>query len=237
MILSLLRNGFSINVLIGLCASAFVVFCTMPVHEYAHALVATKLGDDTAKRNGRLTLNPMAHIDVIGALMILLVGFGYAKAVPVNPRNFKNPKTGMALTAAAGPLANLIMSAMFILLSNLAFIVYCNTNDSIVAQVTFMFFFYAAMINVNLAVFNLIPIPPLDGSRIIGIFIPNKVYYKIMQYERYIIIAVFLMIIFGLLDRPLSWASDKVMKGIMWLFSKPFGSYGGAFFSAFSSIL
>ncbi|MGN0545168.1 MAG: site-2 protease family protein [Acutalibacteraceae bacterium] len=237
MILSLLRNGFSINVLIGLCASAFVVFCTMPVHEYAHALVATKLGDDTAKRNGRLTLNPMAHIDVIGALMILLVGFGYAKAVPVNPRNFKNPKTGMALTAAAGPLANLIMSAMFILLSNLAFIVYCNTNDSIVAQVTFMFFFYAAMINVNLAVFNLIPIPPLDGSRIIGIFIPNKVYYKIMQYERYIIIAVFLMIMFGLLDRPLSWASDKVMKGIMWLFSKPFGSYGDAFFSAFSSIL
>lgn len=237
MILSLLRNGFSINVLIGLCASAFVVFCTMPVHEYAHALVATKLGDDTAKRNGRLTLNPMAHIDVIGALMILLVGFGYAKAVPVNPRNFKNPKTGMALTAAAGPLANLIMSAMFILLSNLAFIVYCNTNDSIVAQVTFMFFFYAAMINVNLAVFNLIPIPPLDGSRIIGIFIPNKVYYKIMQYERYIIIAVFLMIMFGLLDRPLSWASDKVMNGIMWLFSKPFGSYGDAFFSAFSSIL
>ncbi len=237
MILSLLRNGFSINVLIGLCASAFVVFCTMPVHEYAHALVATKLGDDTAKRNGRLTLNPMAHIDVIGALMILLVGFGYAKAVPVNPRNFKNPKTGMALTAAAGPLVNLIMSAMFILLSNLAFIVYCNTNDSIVAQVTFMFFFYAAMINVNLAVFNLIPIPPLDGSRIIGIFIPNKVYYKIMQYERYIIIAVFLMIMFGLLDRPLSWASDKVMKGIMWLFSKPFGSYGDAFFSAFSSIL
>ena len=237
MILSLLRNGFSINVLIGLCASAFVVFCTMPVHEYAHALVATKLGDDTAKRNGRLTLNPMAHIDVIGALMILLVGFGYAKAVPVNPRNFKNPKTGMALTAAAGPLANLIMSAMFILLSNLAFIVYCNTNGSIVAQVTFMFFFYAAMINVNLAVFNLIPIPPLDGSRIIGIFIPNKVYYKIMQYERYIIIAVFLMIMFGLLDRPLSWASDKVMNGIMWLFSKPFGSYGDAFFSAFSSIL
>lgn len=237
MILSLLRNGFSINVLIGLCASAFVVFCTMPVHEYAHALVATKLGDDTAKRNGRLTLNPMAHIDVIGALMILLVGFGYAKAVPVNPRNFKNPKTGMALTAAAGPLANLIMSAMFILLSNLAFIVYCNTNDSIVAQVTFMFFFYAAMINVNLAVFNLIPIPPLDGSRIIGIFIPNKVYYKIMQYERYIIIAVFLMIMFGLLDRPLSWASDKVINGIMWLLSKPFGSYGDAFFSAFSSIL
>ena len=95
MIRSLLRNGFSIDTLIGLCASVFVVFCTLPIHEYAHALVATKLGDDTPKQNGRLTLNPLAHIDVIGAVMILLVGFGYAKPVPVNPRNFKNPKAGI----------------------------------------------------------------------------------------------------------------------------------------------
>ena len=116
MILSLLRSGFSIDVLIGLCASAFVVFCTMPIHEYAHALVATKLGDDTPRLSGRLTLNPMAHIDILGAAMILLVGFGYAKAVPVNPRNFKNPKAGMALTAAAGPISNLLMSIIFILL-------------------------------------------------------------------------------------------------------------------------
>ena len=79
MIRSLLRNGFSIDTLIGFCASVFVVFCTLPIHEYAHALVATKLGDDTPKQNGRLTLNPLAHIDVIGAVMILLVGFGYAK--------------------------------------------------------------------------------------------------------------------------------------------------------------
>ena len=102
MLLSLLRNGFSIDILIGLCASAFVVFCTMPIHEYAHALVATKLGDDTPRLSGRLTLNPLAHIDIMGAVMILLVGFGYAKAVPVNPRNFKNPKAGMALTAFRG---------------------------------------------------------------------------------------------------------------------------------------
>ena len=124
MILSLLRNGFSIDVLIGLCASAFVVFCTMPIHEYAHALVATKLGDDTPRLSGRLTLNPMAHIDILGAAMILLVGFGYAKAVPVNPRNFKNPKAGMALTAAAGPISNILMSFIFILLSNVGLFVY-----------------------------------------------------------------------------------------------------------------
>ena len=207
MIRSLLRNGFSIDVLIGLCASAFVVFCTMPIHEYAHALVATKLGDDTPRLSGRLTLNPMAHIDIMGAVMILLVGFGYAKAVPVNPRNFKNPKAGMALTAAAGPASNLIMSVIFILLS----------------------FFYAAMINISLAVFNLIPIPPLDGSRIVGLLIPNKIYYQIMKYERYIIIVVFVLLALGWLSTPLSWLTDKVLYGISWLVSKPFGEYGDMF--------
>ena len=213
MIRSLLRNGFSIDTLIGLCASAFVVFCTLPIHEYAHALVATKLGDDT----------PM------GAVMILLVGFGYAKAVPVNPHNFKNPKAGMALTAAAGPASNLIMSVIFILLSNISFVIYCKTNDSIVARVAFLFFFYAAMINISLAVFNLIPIPPLDGSRIVGLLIPNKIYYQIMKYERYIIIVVFVLLALGWLSTPLSWLTDKVLYGISWLVSKPFGEYGDMF--------
>lgn len=237
MIRSLLRNGFSIDTLIGLCASVFVVFCTLPIHEYAHALVATKLGDDTPKQNGRLTLNPLAHIDVIGAVMILLVGFGYAKPVPVNPRNFKNPKAGMALTAAAGPISNLLMSIIFILLSNVAFILYCNTNDSTVAKVTFLFFFYAAMINISLAVFNLIPIPPLDGSRIIGLFIPNKVYYQIMKYERYIIMVVFLLLAFGWLSTPMSWLTAKVLYGISWLVSKPFGEYGDMFMQIVSSAM
>ena len=193
MLLSLLRNGFSIDILIGLCASAFVVFCTMPIHEYAHALVATKLGDDTPRLSGRLTLNPLAHIDIMGAVMILLVGFGYAKAVPVNPRNFKNPKAGMALTAAAGPASNLIMSVIFILLSNISFVIYCKTNDSIVARVAFLFFFYAAMINISLAVFNLIPIPPLDGSSIIVPFLKGKAlstYYQLQRYAMPILIIV-----------------------------------------------
>ena len=143
----------------------------------------------------------------------------------------------MALTAAAGPISNLLMSIIFILLSNVAFIVYCNTNDSTVAKVTFLFFFYAAMINISLAVFNLIPIPPLDGSRIIGLFIPNKVYYQIMKYERYIIMVVFLLLAFGWLSTPLSWLTDKVLYGISWLVSKPFGEYGDMFMQIVLSAL
>ena len=103
MLINLFRNGFDFGTLIiYLFSMSFVVFCTLPIHEYAHALVATKLGDPTPRLQGRLTLNPMAHISPIGALMILLVGFGYAKPVGVNPRNFKDPKKGMALVAVAG---------------------------------------------------------------------------------------------------------------------------------------
>ena len=217
MLLSLLRNGFSIDILIGLCASAFVVFCTMPIHEYAHALVATKLGDDTPRLSGRLTLNPLAHIDIMGAVMILLVGFGYAKAVPVNPRNFKNPRAGMALTAAAGPASNLIMSVIFILLSNISFVIYCKTNDSIVARVAFLFFFYAAMINISLAVFNLIPIPPLDGSHVIitlfGKNIPPNILLNMQRYG-YIILVVAVFVCNMLDFSPVGIVSGWLQDGI-----------------------
>ena len=108
MIFDLFRNGFSMELVLNLCARLFVLFCVLPVHEFAHAFVATKLGDQTARLSGRLTVNPLAHLDLFGTLMILLVGFGYAKPVPVNPRNFKNPKVGMAITALMGPVANLV---------------------------------------------------------------------------------------------------------------------------------
>ena len=120
MLFSILRGAYTpMEILVSVFALAFVIFCTMPVHEYAHALVASKLGDNTPRLSGRLTLNPMAHIDWIGALMIILVGFGYAKPVPINPRNFKNPKKGMALTAVAGPIANILMAMVFLLFENI----------------------------------------------------------------------------------------------------------------------
>ncbi len=221
MLLDLFRYGFSLEVVISLMASVFVVFCTLPIHEYAHALIATKLGDNTARLKGRLTLAPLAHIDPIGALMILLVGFGYAKPVPVNPRNFKNPKGGMALTALAGPVSNILMALIFMILANGLNIVYVYTG-AVFANAAVTFFVAAASINASLAVFNLLPIPPLDGSRIINLIIPSKYYFKIMKYERYIILGIFALIFIGVLDIPLSFLTGLLMKFVNFVARLPF---------------
>ena len=174
MLFNLLQGYSGIELFIMFFARLFVVFCILPLHEYAHALVATKLGDQTARLSGRLTINPFAHLDVIGAVMIFLVGFGYAKPVPVNPRNFKNPKKGMAITAVAGPLSNILMAVFFLIMYH-AVLLFENT---VITSSISYFLFFAASINIGLAVFNLIPIPPLDGSRILQLLIPSKYYYK-----------------------------------------------------------
>ena len=225
MLLSLLRGGFDpLQMIIQLFVLAFVVFCTMPIHEFAHAFVATKLGDNTPKYSGRLTLNPMAHISPMGALMILLVGFGYAKPVSINARNFKNPKVGMALTAVAGPISNLIMAFVFLFLSNATILVAARTNiDITILSAIYTFLYFAARININLAVFNLLPIPPLDGSRIFQIFIPGKYYYKMLEYERYIVIVVFVLIYMDILTIPINFLSNLLMNIFNIITRLPFG--------------
>lgn len=220
MIFDILRHGMSLSVFIQLMARVFIVFCIMPIHEYAHALIASKLGDDTARLSGRLTLNPFAHVDPIGAIMILLVGFGYAKPVPVNPRNFKNPKKGMALTALAGPVSNLILALIFLIPAyGIEVFVYDNNP---MMQAIVVFLSSAASLNVGLAVFNLIPVPPLDGSRIFNVIIPSKYYFKIMQYERYIVLAIFALLFFGVLDIPLNYISNLLMKALIKIASLPY---------------
>lgn len=214
MITDIIRDGFSISTVVSLCARIFVVFCILPVHEFAHAYVAYKLGDDTAKRSGRLTLNPLASFDVIGGLLILLVGFGYAKAVPVNPRNFKNPKQGMAITAVAGPISNLIMAFVFMIGSTAVF-KFANIDQSNIAYALYYFFFYASMTNISLAVFNFLPIPPLDGSRLLQLFIPDRYIYKYARYERYIVYVVLLLAFIGALDGPISVVSSFLANAML----------------------
>ncbi|MDR1927594.1 MAG: site-2 protease family protein [Oscillospiraceae bacterium] len=229
MLSQLLRGGFSemnmADLLLHLAAVCFIVFCTLPVHEAAHAWMAKKLGDNTAWMHGRLTLNPMKHIDWMGALLILLVGFGYAKPVPVNPRNFNNPKRDMALVALAGPVSNLMMGLVLCFLSTALYVVAGRLGSEFISFVS-SFFYSAAFINVSLAVFNLIPIPPLDGSRILNVLLPDRLYWKVMRYEGYLRIGILLLLLLGVLTAPLMWLTNLIMSGFFAVTALPFAAQG-----------
>lgn len=207
MLIQIIKGNLSgIQIITALFAMAFVVFCTLPVHEWAHAFAAHKLGDDTAKNQGRLTINPIAHIDWLGALLIFLVGFGYAKPVPVNSNNFKNRKAGMFLTSFAGPFSNLVMGFVFVFLQ----ILFTRLGETVVLTAFSLFFHFAATVNIGLAVFNLLPIPPLDGSRLWQAILPEKWVFKMAQYERIVMLGVFALIFFGVLDKPLTFLQNAV---------------------------
>lgn len=206
-----IMQGQYLMAIIAVLSRCFVVFCCLPIHELAHGLMAYALGDRTAKNQGRLSLNPLAHLNPIGTVMIFLFGIGYANPVPVNPRNFKNVKGGMALTALAGPSANLLMG--FISVWGYYIFASVGAGNSFLYAVA-MFFLYAAQINVMLAVFNLLPIPPLDGSKIVAAVLPDKVYYKYMMYERYIMIALMVLLFIGVLDTPISYLTSILMRFI-----------------------
>lgn len=218
------EGGFNLSAfIIYALSSCFVIFLTLPIHEWAHGFVSTKLGDPTPRYQGRLTLNPMAHIDPIGALCILLFGIGWAKPVQVNARYYKNPKWGMALVAFAGPFSNVVVAFVSLLFLNVFNIF---VNDPILLQLIRIFFESIAQINVYLAVFNLLPIPPFDGSRILFVILPQKYYFKIMRYEKFIFIGIFILLFTNVLDVPLDFLFVKVYLALQDFAALPFILFG-----------
>ena len=203
MLLTLLSEGFSRNALISVLLSLPVIVLSLCLHETAHGWVAYKLGDPTARNLGRLTLNPLKHLDPMGFLFMLLFGIGWAKPVPINTRNFKNPRVGMALSGIAGPISNLLLGLLGMILSVVTMVI-CylagiDPDTNVWITVLLLFLDVLAFMNVALAVFNLIPVPPFDGSRFAYVFLPTKWYFKVMQYERFTGIAI--MIIIFILSR------------------------------------
>ena len=159
------------------------VFLCLTVHETCHGLAALALGDPTAKRARRLSLNPLRHIDWIGLAAMVLTGVGWAKPVPVNPSYFKHPKRGMAITALAGPVSNLLLALWLLLGARLMYTRALTTGD--INETLFEFMVSTALLSIGLGVFNLIPIPPLDGSKVLAVLLPDSAYGQLMRYERY----------------------------------------------------
>jgi Zn-dependent protease len=196
------------------------------LHEAAHGFVAYKLGDPTAKSVGRLSLNPAKHFDVIGFIMLIFLGFGWAKPVPIDTRNFKNPKRDMAISAIAGPLSNLTLALVFAIFFKIYYEVSRSPEfDTILLNTPWrilgIFLYYGIRLNIMFAVFNLLPIPPFDGSRLLLAFLPTRIYFKIQRYERYIFIALIVLLFTGLLNVPLNFCIEKITDLYMWIFDIP----------------
>lgn len=198
-----LWNALDFGSLWDLLLRLVSVFLCLTVHETCHGLAALALGDPTAKRARRLSLNPLRHIDWFGLLMMVTVGFGWAKPVPVDPRYFRRPKQGMALTALAGPVSNFLLALVLLFAGRL---VYDYAPYSEANQRLLTFLLTTAILSLGLGLFNLIPIPPLDGSKVLFSLLPDRAYNMMLRYERYGMFLLWAVVLLGVGDKWMSAA-------------------------------
>lgn len=200
-------NGLDWSVLTGILLRVIPALVCITVHELCHGLTACRLGDDTAKRAGRLSLNPLRHFDPLGTLMMVAVGFGWAKPVPVDMRRFRNPRRDMALTALAGPLSNLLLTVLLLFLYGLLALPLYRAGTGL-ADFAAEALLVTAELSLALALFNLLPVSPLDGSKVLFAFLSDEAYEKLMRYERYGMILLIVLSLTGALGGPLSAAVE-----------------------------
>ena len=228
MLSQLLSGNFTIQTIIAeIMAVLVIVFLILPFHEWAHAQTAYLLGDRGIKQRGRLSLNPLSHIDPVGALAMLLIGFGWAKPVPVDSRYFKNPKVGMAITALMGPVANLVaaLAGLFVFHTLWCVVPAFFTTGGFGSYVLAFLQFYI-IVNVNLAVFNLLPIPPLDGSKIMFVFLPDKAVMFFYRYQMFFMIGLIVLLWAGPLSYVLTFLSRGALYGVYQFSTLPFRLFG-----------
>ncbi len=202
-------SGLDWSVLANILMSVIPAFLCITIHELCHGLAAFKLGDNTAKNAGRLTLNPIKHIDILGLISMVFLRFGWAKPVPVNMNNFKNPKVGMAITALAGPLSNVILAALCFFLYGVLYVpaLKLGSFSTFIIETIGT----TGVLSCYLAVFNIFPIPPMDGSKIFFSFLPDNAYNKLMRYERYGMIILLILIITNAINPVLNYLAGGLI--------------------------
>lgn len=201
--------------LINLGISALAALLCICVHESAHGLAALWLGDPTAKQQGRISLNPLHHVDLVGLIMLAVAHVGWAKPVRIDPRYFKHPKAGMAITALAGPVSNFLLAFVTGFIASLAYYSSFRYPDSQLLYYLFEFFYYTTLISCGLGVFNLIPISPLDGSKVLYAFLPERAYFQLMRFERYGMFLLIALVMLGAFNGILSPAVEAVSDFVM----------------------
>ncbi len=232
MIRAILSDPTPINIILVVFSYLIIFLISFPIHESAHALMAKWLGDSTAAEQGRISLNPLDHLDPMGTILMLICGFGWAKPVPVQAYKARkvSMRNVMALTALAGPVSNILIALVTFIIAKIIIVLnpgdyvcvlfpyYYYVSDAVIGYIVFALDMIID-INIGLAVFNLIPIPPLDGSHIVSAFLPNKIYFSIMKYEHYMRIALFIIMGSSLLSGPISLVSYYISLGLNFITS------------------